>query len=237
MTRRRCPDLSLYLVAGPDDVGGRPVVEVVLDAVRGGVTIVQLRRKDHAARAFVEQARALAGILRPRGIPLIINDRVDVAIAADADGVHIGQDDIAPADARRLLGEHSIIGLSVTSLVDAHALDPALADYAGVGPVFATPSKPDAAPPLGLDGLGEACAVLGVPAVAIGGVTRSTAGAVIEAGAAGIAVVSAICGASDPRHAARELSCVIADARSRRETVRPDVDGVRPLGLSTMRGA
>lgn len=206
-------DLSLYLVAGPRDTRGRPLGEVVLEAVAGGVTAVQLRRKDHAARAFVEEARALVAALRPLGVPLIVNDRVDVALAAGADGVHVGQDDVTPADARRIVGEGMLLGLSVTSVAEARALDPRVVDYAGVGPVFATPSKPDAAPALGLEGTRAASGALAVPAVAIGGVGPANARAVLATGVAGIAVVSAICAADDPRAAAAALAAAARAAR------------------------
>jgi thiamine-phosphate pyrophosphorylase len=211
---RRPLDLSLCLVVGPDDTRGRPVRDVVLAAVAGGATIVQLRRKDHAARAFVEEARTLVAALRPRGVPLIVNDRVDVALAADADGVHVGQEDLPVADVRRLVGERMVVGLSITTLDEARALDPGLADYAGVGPVFATASKPDAAPALGLDGTRAVCEVLaagarGLPAVAIGGIGPANAAAVRATGVAGVAVISAICAADDVRAAAASLAALM----------------------------
>ncbi|CAN5878669.1 hypothetical protein BH11GEM1_BH11GEM1_32820 [soil metagenome] len=117
-------DLSLFLVIGPGDTRGRAIVDIVRAAVRGGVTAVQLRRKDDAARAFVEEARALVAVLRPLDIPLIVNDRVDIALAADADGVHVGQRDISVADVRRIGGERMLVGLSVTSLEEARAASP-----------------------------------------------------------------------------------------------------------------
>ena len=211
---RRPLDLSLYLVVGPDDTRSRPLHDVVLAGVAGGVTAVQLRRKDHAARAFVEEARALVVALRPRGVPLIVNDRVDVALAADADGVHVGQEDLPVADVRRLVGERMVVGLSITTLAEARALDPANVDYAGVGPVFATASKPDAAPPLGLDGTRAVCEALaagahGLPAVAIGGIGPANAAAVRDTGVAGVAVISAICAADDPAAAAAALAALM----------------------------
>lgn len=207
-------DVSLYLVAGPDDTRGRPLVDVVTAAVDGGVTAVQLRRKDGAGRAFVEEARALVAALRPRGVPLVVNDRVDVALAADADGVHVGQDDIPLADVRRLVGPAMLVGLSVTRLAEAEALDPALADYVGVGPVLSTATKPDAAPPLGAAGVRLVCDSLlarapHVPAVAIGGIGAANAADVMDAGVAGLAVVSAICAADDPAAAARALLAIV----------------------------
>jgi thiamine-phosphate pyrophosphorylase len=189
--------------------------EVVLDAVAGGVTAVQLRCKEHSARAFVEEARALVAELRPRGIPLIVNDRVDVALAVGADGVHVGQDDLPAADVRRMVGEDLLVGLSVTNLAEALALDPAVVDYAGVGPVFATPTKPDAAPPLGLGGTRAICDVLTVPAVAIGGIGPTNAADVLTTGVAGIAVISAICGAESPHEGAARLAALARAARVR----------------------
>lgn len=208
---RRPIDLSLYLVIGPGDTRGRPVADVVLAAVAGGVTAVQLRWKDHVGRAFVEEARALAMTLRPRGVPLIVNDRVDVALAAGADGVHVGQDDLAADAVRRLVGDALLVGLSVTSVAEAHATDPVLVDYVGIGPVFATATKPDAAPPLGLAGTRAACDVLGalgVPSVAIGGIGPANAADVLATGVDGIAVVSAICAAADPARAAAALLAI-----------------------------
>ena len=214
-SEKREPNLSLYLVIGPDDTRGRALCDVVLRGVEGGVTAVQLRCKHQPARAFVEEARALVAELRPRGIPLIVNDRVDVALAVGADGVHVGQDDLAAADVRRIVGEDLLVGLSVTNLAEAFALDPAIVDYAGVGPVFATPTKPDAAPPLGLGGTRAICDVLTVPAVAIGGIALTNAADVLGTGVAGIAVISAICGADSPRAGAAQLTDLTRAARAR----------------------
>ena len=212
-------DLSLYFVTGPDDTRGRPVIDVVLQAVRGGVTTVQLRWKDAPGRAFVEQARRLIDVLRPLGVPLIINDRIDVALASGADGVHVGQDDIAPADVRRLVSERYIVGLSVTSVEEARVVDPNVVDYVGLGPVFATASKADAAPPLGLDGMRAALAILSVPTVAIGGVSADTAAAVMETGVDGIAVVSAISSADDPGRAAARLKSIVGEVTHGRSSL------------------
>lgn len=205
-------DPSLYLVVGPDDAAGRDLIGLVLDAVAGGVTMVQLRQKRDAGRAFVESARALADVLRPKGVPLIVNDRVDVALAAGADGVHVGQDDMSAVDARRLIGEHALLGLSITTLAEARALDADVVDYAGVGPVFATPTKPDAAPPLGIAGTRDVCRALRVPIVAIGGISLSNAHEVLSAGVHGLAVVSAICSAPDARVAAAGLTACVRAA-------------------------
>jgi thiamine-phosphate pyrophosphorylase len=199
-------DLCLYLVIGSDVTARRPVAEVVRQAVAGGVTAVQLREKHRATRAFVEEARGLVAPLRPLGVPLIVNDRVDVALAAGADGVHVGQDDMAIADVRRVVGPAWIVGVSVTNAADASAVDADLVDYAGVGPVFATSTKLDAAPPLGLAGTEEICRMLRVPVVAIGGIHAENAAQVLTTGVHGIAVVSAICSADRPREAALRLA-------------------------------
>ena len=214
-TGNRELNFSLYLVIGPDDTRGRPLREIVLAAVEGGVTAVQLRCKDYSARAFVEEARALVAELRPRGIPLIVNDRVDVALAVGADGVHVGQDDLPAADVRRMVGKDLLVGLSVTNVAEAFALDPRVVDYAGVGPVFATPTKPDAAPPLGLGGTRAVCDILAVPAVAIGGIGLTNAREVLTTGVAGVAVISAICGADSPRESARQLAALARAAHAR----------------------
>ena len=209
--RERCAAVnqSLHLVVGPDVTAGRALRDVVLPAVAGGATVVQLRWKGGTTRDVVAAARALVMLLRPIGIPLVVNDRVDVALAAEADGVHVGREDMHPADVRRLVGPHMIVGVSVTSIADAGDADATLVDYAGVGPVFATTTKPDAAPPLGVDGLRDVVRLLRVPAVAIGGIDAHNAARVRAAGAAGLAVVSAVCGAADPRAAARALSAAV----------------------------
>ncbi len=212
MSARRPIDLGLYLVLGPDVTRGRPVRDVVLAAVAGGATAVQLRQKEGRTRDFVDEARTLLPELRARGIPLIVNDRVDVAMAVGADGVHVGQEDMEPRDVRRLVGDTMIVGLSITSVEEARFADPAIVDYAGVGPIFATPSKADAAPPMGLDGTREACRLLRMPAVAIGGINAANAGGVIAAGVDGVSVISAICGADDPERAAGELAGIVRAA-------------------------
>ena len=201
--------LKLYLVTDRDLSLGRSLEEVVSEAVTGGVTIVQLREKDAATGEFVELARRLMTVLKPLGVPLIINDRVDVALAVDADGVHIGQSDMSYEDARRLLGPDKIIGLSVENFDDldmANALD---VDYIGISPVYGTPTKTDTAEPFGLEGLRKAVQMSVHPTVAIGGMNASTVGDVMAAGTDGVAVVSAICSAPSPRAAAEELLNII----------------------------
>ena len=201
--------LKLYLVTDRDLSLGRPLEEIVSEAVAGGVTMVQLREKDAATGEFVELGRRLMSLLKPLGVPLIINDRVDVALAVDADGVHIGQSDMSYADARRLLGPEKIIGLSVENFEDLEAANKLDVDYIGISPVYGTPTKTDTAEPFGLEGLKEAVRLSLHPTVAIGGMNVATAGEVIAAGADGIAVVSAICSAASARDAAAELATII----------------------------
>jgi thiamine-phosphate pyrophosphorylase len=198
-------DLSLYLVTDRPLSLGRDIEWIVEEAVKGGVTMVQLREKDCSTLHFIELAMRLKQKLAPYHVPLIINDRLDVALAADADGLHIGQSDMPYPMARRLLGYDKIIGLSVENMeqaLEANLLD---VDYIGISPVFGTPTKTDTALPFGLEGILRVMAVSRHPAVAIGGININNAAAIMAAGAHGIAVVSAICSATDPREAAFEL--------------------------------
>ena len=197
--------LRLYLVTDRGLAGDKDIEEIVRRSVEGGATMVQLREKSIDTREFIELALRLKALLKPYGVPLIINDRVDVALAADADGVHIGQSDMPYAMARRLLGPDRIIGLSVEDfdqIAEANALD---VDYIGISPVFATPTKTDTAAPFGLEGLRKAVELSVHPTVAIGGMNASTAAEVISTGTDGIAVVSAIVCADDPCAASRRL--------------------------------
>jgi thiamine-phosphate pyrophosphorylase len=212
---RRVPDLSVYLVTDRVLSRGRGLVDVVLAAVRGGVTVVQLREKDASARETLELGRALLARLRPLGVPLLVNDRVDLALALGADGVHVGQSDLPPEVARRLLGPEALVGLSITGPEDLSTLDPAVVDYAGVGPIFPTASKADATPALGLEGFARLRRQLPVPVVAIGGITPANASAVIAAGADGVSVVSAICSADNCEMAANTLARSVQQGRAR----------------------
>ena len=196
---------QLCLVTDSALANGRSLAGIVAAAVKGGVTLVQLREKTASTRAFIEQARVLKRLLAPLRVPLLINDRIDVALAAGAGGAHVGQQDMPLALARQLLGPAAIIGLSITELGQVRDRDVELADYLGVGPIFAQSTKLDATPPLGLDGLAEVRRASSKPIVAIGGVSAANADAVRSAGADGIAVVSAIMGADDPRAAAAAL--------------------------------
>jgi thiamine-phosphate pyrophosphorylase len=198
-------DLSLYLVTDRALSRGRTTVDIVRAAVAGGVTCVQLREKNLSTREFIAEARLLKGLLAPTGIPLIINDRLDVALAIDADGVHLGQQDMDIIDARRLVGPGIAIGISAESLEDALRAQAQGADYIGISPVFATATKTDTATPLGLDGVRRIRAAVRLPMVGIGGITADNAARVIAAGANGVAVVSAIVAADFPERAAASL--------------------------------
>ena len=206
-------DLSLYLVTDRPLSGGRDMAWIVREAAAGGVTMVQLREKDCPTSEFIALAHELKAALQPFGIPLIINDRVDVALAVDADGVHIGQSDIPYETARALLGKDKIIGLSVETMdevIAANALD---VDYIGISPVYATPTKTDTLTPFGLEGIDEVMRLSRHRCVAIGGMNRDTIGEVIARGAEGVAVVSAIVAAASPREASAELAAIIEKKR------------------------
>jgi thiamine-phosphate pyrophosphorylase len=206
MTAPTAQLLKLCLITDRALAGSRSLHFIVAEAVKGGVTLVQLRENTMAARAFVAEARALKALLAPLGVPLLVNDRVDVALAAGADGVHVGQSDMPLALARRLLGPQAIVGLSVTTAAEARAADVELADYLGVGPVFPQGTKTDAARPLGLEGLAEIRLLTAKLIVGIGGVAAANARAIRSAGADGLAVVSAIMAAEDPKMAAATLT-------------------------------
>ena len=204
--------LKLYLVTDRDLSLGRSLEEVVSEAVAGGVTIVQLREKDASTGEFIELAFKLKEILKPYNVPLIINDRVDVALAVDAEGLHIGQSDMPYEIARKLLGPNKIIGLSVECIDDILKANKLDVDYVGISPVYGTPTKTDTAEPFGLEGLRRAVELSVHPTVAIGGMNAGTIADVIAAGADGVAVVSAICSAESLRLAAKELNEIISTA-------------------------
>ena len=196
--------LRLYLVADPE-ASRRPLTETVDAALRGGVTAVQLRAKRLTDREATELAKRLAASCRDHGALFLVNDRIDIALAAGADGVHLGVDDLPIEDARRMAGREFIIGFSPETDAQAAAAGPLGASYLGVGPVFGSVSKADAGEAIGLATLERRVAMAGVPVIGIGGVTGGNAAAAIETGAAGVAVVSAILGANDPETAARSL--------------------------------
>ena len=206
-------DLSLYLVLDPVLCAGIGMVETARAAVAGGATIVQLRDKHASTASMIETGLALKQALAGTGARLIVNDDVEAAIAIAADGLHIGQDDMDALTARRLVGPDMILGLSVETQALAAAIDPALVDYAGIGPVFATPTKPDHKQPIGFAGLSRMIDLCPVPSVAIGGLKAMHAADALLAGADGIAVVSAICGTPDPQAAAAGIAKAIREAR------------------------
>lgn len=197
--------LRLYLVTDQSCAGGRTLTDVVAAAVQGGVTCVQLREKLLNTRDFFAQALLLKELLAPHGIPLVINDRIDVALACGAQGVHLGQGDMPVAQARRLLPPDVFIGLSVETMDDVARSASLSVDYLGVSPIHATPTKTDTQMPWGLDGLRKVRSATALPLVAIGGIHAGNARAVLAAGADGLAVVSALCSAPDPRAAAAAL--------------------------------
>jgi thiamine-phosphate pyrophosphorylase len=198
-------DYRLYLVTDAGLSRGRPAAEVVAAAIRGGVTMVQYREKSAATLAMLEEAREIRRLCARAGVPFIVNDRLDVALAAGADGVHVGQDDLPAAAARRLIGPDRILGVSAGTPEEARRAQEDGADYIGASPIFATPTKPDAPPAMGVEGLRRLAAAVSVPVVAIGGMNARNAALIVAAGAAGAAVVSAIVAAEDVEAAAREI--------------------------------
>ncbi|MBO0664571.1 thiamine phosphate synthase [Jiella sp. MQZ9-1] len=207
-------ELSLYLVLDPNLCRSRSLVETARAAVAGGVTMVQLRDKIAGTTGLVAAGRALMDALAGTGVPLIVNDDLDAALTINADGLHVGQDDMPADEARHRLGRGKILGLSVETEAAAQAVDPSVVDYVGIGPVFATPTKPDHKPPIGLDGLTRIVATSAVPAVAIGGLKAAHVPSILASGAYGLAVVSAICGQPDPKAAAHALRMAIGNERS-----------------------
>ena len=196
----------LYLVTDEIERCRYGLVETVRRAVEGGVTIVQYRSEQLCHDEQYLQARALQEYLRSVGVPLIINDNVQLAVELDADGIHIGQKDMPVPEARALIGPDKILGLTVTTPEEMAAVDTSLVDYLGCGPVFPTMTKDDAPPPMGVEGWVELAKQSPLPVVAIGGLNRERTSAIRATGlAAGVAVVSHICAAEDPTTAAREL--------------------------------
>jgi len=214
---RRPVDWGLYLVTDRGLAGARPLGELVRAAVRGGATVIQLREKNCSTREFIDLAREVKAVLDREGIPLIINDRVDVALAAGADGVHVGQSDMDYRDARTLMGKEALVGLSVETPEQAEEAAGLDADYLGVSPIFSTPTKTDTTTEWGIAGLARLRKRSRHRLVAIGGINAGNAASVLRAGADGIAVVSAICASADPEAAARELRAIVEQNRTWRQ--------------------
>jgi thiamine-phosphate pyrophosphorylase len=203
-------DLRVYALIDPERAGTHSLPELAALLASGGATLFQLRDKHGSTRAMVEEARAIKQNLKGFGIPLLINDRVDVALAAGADGVHVGQDDMAVEDARRLLGPDAIIGLSIKTVAQAEAAPVDLLDYVGIGGVFATTSKDNPDPPIGVRGLALIASVFRRRApqmslCAIAGIDAGNAASAVNAGVDGVAVISALSLAPSPTDATREL--------------------------------
>jgi thiamine-phosphate pyrophosphorylase len=207
---------GLYFVTDRGLCGKKTLEEVVLQAVKGGASFVQLREKEISTRFFVEEAGRIRKLLEPYKVPLIINDCVDVAMACGAKGVHIGQEDMPYEIVRKLMGQKAIIGLSVETWEDVVASQKLDVSYIGVSPVFATPTKTDTKDAWGLEGLAKIKAFSRHPLVAIGGINESNVREVVKAGADCVAVVSAICAAPDPEAAARRINKIINSSLERR---------------------
>ena len=213
-------DLTLYAIVDPTVAGGRTLTALARE-IAGSATLVQLRDKHGSTRAMIEEARAIQDVLSAANVPLLVNDRVDVALAAEADGVHIGQDDMPASDARLLLGRNAIIGLSIKTIAQAQAAPLEHLDYVAIGGVFATTSKDNTDGPIGLDGLRAIARTVrarapNFPICAIAGINESNAAEVIAAGADGVSVISALSLTADPVVAAKNLRAVVERALTAR---------------------
>jgi thiamine-phosphate pyrophosphorylase len=204
--------LRVYLVMGLDGYEDRTALEIAQEALAEGVTMIQLREKYAPLREILDQGAQLKALCQQYNVPFIVNDRVDVALLLDADGVHVGQDDIPGQEARRLLGPNKIIGISAGTLSEAEWAMSNGADYLGVGPMYATTTKQDAGSAIDGGLIREIAGRWSIPIVGIGGIDQSNASEVLLAGADGVAVVSAICSHPDPGYAARALHTIVQNA-------------------------
>jgi thiamine-phosphate pyrophosphorylase len=214
-------DLRLNAIVDPERSGGHNLADLARLCAQGGATLVQLRDKLSDTRAMVETARAIKTALAPLKVPFVVNDRIDVALASGADGVHVGQDDMAVEDARKLLGRDAIIGLSIKTVAQANAAPVDLIDYVGSGGVYVTGSKQQKNAPIGPDGLARVIAALHartqkLPVCGIAGIDAGNAAAVIAAGADGVAVISALSLVADPAAAARALRAIVDTTLAKR---------------------
>jgi thiamine-phosphate pyrophosphorylase len=213
-------DLSVYVLTDRRLVGERSVVDVVRAALRGGATLIQLRDKHASDSEMLTLGRTIHQVTHAAGIPLIVNDRPEVALALKAEGLHIGKNDIDPAEARRLIGPQRLLGCSPQTVEEAQQAEELGADYLGIGDVYGTSSKSDADPPIGLERLAAMVQAVSLPVVAIGGITADNAAATIQAGAVGVAVISAVMAAANPEEATRHLRTIVDEARQRSKQAR-----------------
>lgn len=214
-------DLRLYAIVDPENAGGHALGDLAAKVGQGGATLVQLRDKLSDTGPFVEHARAVQAALAPAHVPLLINDRIDVALAVGAEGVHIGQTDMEAAIARKLLGPKAIIGLTLKSMADIEAAPIDLVDYVAIGGAYATTSKQTTRTPIGLEGFRTRVAAMRarapqMPIVAIAGINAGNAAGIVDAGVDGVSVISALSKVADPAAAARELRKVVDDALAKR---------------------
>jgi len=209
-------DCTLYLVTDRGLSLGRSNLDIIRAAVAGGVTLVQLREKEATTRQFYEEGLKIREFLGEHNIPLIINDRLDIALALDADGIHMGQDDMPVAVARKILGDDKIIGASVFNVAEAREAEAAGADYLGLSPIFVTSTKPDLTVQVGIDGIAPIRQAVRIPLVGIGSMNAENAFEAVRAGLDGVAVVSAICSQRDAEAAARAIKAEVLRAKALR---------------------
>ncbi len=214
-------DIRCYVIVDPAACAGRDPLDVARAAALGGASIIQLRDKRGDIPAMLALARRMHDVLAPHGVPLVINDRVDVALAAGAQGAHVGQSDLPAEAARALMGEQAIIGLSHKREEEIAASPVAALSYAAIGGIFATASKQQERPPIGIEGFAHLRAMMrqrapDLPVVAISGIRQDNAAQVVAAGADGVAVISAVCAADDPQAATEALRAAVEEGLKRR---------------------
>ncbi|MFC4767322.1 thiamine phosphate synthase [Effusibacillus consociatus] len=212
-------DSRLYVITGKSFLKGRRLEDVIREAIDGGADCIQLREKDISSRELLEMGRLLRQITKEKAIPFIVNDRLDIALAVDADGIHLGQDDMPIEIARKLLGPDKIIGISTHGVEEAVAAELAGADYIGLGPIKATQTKLDTEPVIGIEGIREVRRHVSLPIVAIGGVKQEDAAEIVQAGANGVAVISAVIGADDVYQASSALRAQVDRVREEGEII------------------
>lgn len=208
---------DLYLVTDRKLAKGRVLLDIIKSAVEGGVTIVQLREKECSTKEFLQEAKGIKAFLSSQKVPFIINDRIDIALAVDADGVHIGQDDMPPDLARKLLGNEKIIGISVSNIEELNLSLQNNIDYLALSPIFSTQTKIDTSLPIGLEGIPAFRKLTKLPLIGIGGINVGNAKEIVRIGCDGIAVVSAIISSDNPEDASRKLLNKIIDGKKERK--------------------